>query len=173
MGFLLIEALWFVIPAYAANSFPVLMKGKLPLDFRKSYKGKRILGDGKTFEGTIGGILFGFFLGTLQVLYQSQIPASWNLNLIQMTFPIVILMVLGTLAGQFISSFLKRRIGLERGAPLLIVDQLDFLVTALLFTALVFVPDTFIIVVLFIATPIIHWISNVFGYVIKFKQHPW
>ena len=43
------DAILFIIPAYVANSIPVVMGGGPPLDGGRMWKdGKRILGDGKT-----------------------------------------------------------------------------------------------------------------------------
>ncbi|MBI4154336.1 CDP-archaeol synthase, partial [Candidatus Woesearchaeota archaeon] len=61
----LVQALWFIWPAYCANAFPALMEGKRPLDFGKKLGGKRVLGSSKTIEGTAGGIAFGIIVGLI------------------------------------------------------------------------------------------------------------
>ena len=59
-------AIWYLLPAYAANAFPPLAKGKIPLDFGKFLGKERILGDGKTFEGTTLGLIAGLATGFVQ-----------------------------------------------------------------------------------------------------------
>ena len=62
---LLLKSVWFILPSYAANMFPPFMKGVRPLDFGKNIGRYRVLGDGKTIEGTLAGIAFGVFIGSL------------------------------------------------------------------------------------------------------------
>src|SRR3989338_8621128 len=95
---LLLQAFLFIAPAYAANGFPPLMRGKTPIDGRKMFKGHRLLGDGKTLEGFLGGVIFGVFIGSLQIYGQSYLPAE--LGLAAMTFPIVFMLSIGTMAGD-------------------------------------------------------------------------
>ncbi len=168
-----IQALWFIASAYAANSLPVLLHGRRPIDCEKTFRGKRIFGDGKTWEGTIGGIIFGIFIGMIQVFYQHLIPSEWNLNLITMTVPIIVLLSIGTMAGDIAGSFIKRRMNIERGGRAFPLDQLGFLVAALLFVVPVFIPDIVTVVILLVLTPLIHLISNMFGYLIRIKNKPW
>jgi CDP-2,3-bis-(O-geranylgeranyl)-sn-glycerol synthase len=168
---LLLQAFWFIAPAYAANAFPPLMRGKTPIDRKKIYRGARLLGDGKTVEGFWGGIIFGVFIGSIQIFGQTYIPKELGLN--EMTFPIVLMLSLGTMAGDLIGSFLKRRMGMKRGESAFLMDQLGFLIMAFIFTAPFYIPGIPVIVVLIILTPLIHWFANILGYWIKVKRHPW
>ena len=53
-----------MLPAYLPNNCAVIFGGGMPLDFGKDYgDGRRILGDGKTFRGTIGGTMSGILAG--------------------------------------------------------------------------------------------------------------
>jgi len=63
---LIIEALWFIFPAYLANSAPVdvsqikaLKKYGTPIDGGKTFRGKRVLGDSKTWRGLYAGVIAG------------------------------------------------------------------------------------------------------------------
>ncbi|MEM7819420.1 MAG: CDP-2,3-bis-(O-geranylgeranyl)-sn-glycerol synthase [Candidatus Aenigmatarchaeota archaeon] len=173
---LLVQSFWLIAPAYAANAFPPLMKGKRPIDFHKKFNGKRLLGDGKTIEGTLGGLIFGIFIGGLQIYFQQFIPNEINgyiLNLTYMTPSIIILLSVGALIGDIFGSFIKRQIGIKRGDPAPLLDQLDFLIFALMFVSAVYIVDIIIILILLIFTPIIHIIANIIGYLAKIKEHPW
>jgi CDP-2,3-bis-(O-geranylgeranyl)-sn-glycerol synthase len=167
---LLIQAFWFIAPAYAANAFPPLMKGKTSIDGKRVFRGNRLLGDGKTVEGFWGGIIFGVFIGSVQIYGQQFLP---EIGLVEMTFPIVFLLAFGTMAGDLIGSFIKRRMGMKRGESALIMDQLGFLILAIAFAAPYYAPTFPMLVLLVIFTPIIHWVANVFGYWIKVKRQPW
>ena len=168
---LLLQAFWFIAPAYAANGFPPLMRGQLPLDRKRLFRGHRLFGDGKTLEGTFGGIVFGVFIGSLQIYGQGYLPPE--LQLAEMTFPIVFLLSIGTMAGDIGGSFVKRRMVMKRGDRALFLDQLGFLLMAFLFVWPVYMPRLDMMVVLVLLTPIIHWLSNILGYWIKVKRDPW
>ncbi len=167
---LLLQSFWFIAPAYAANGFPPLMRGQIPIDGRRSFRGQRLLGDGKTWEGLVGGIVFGVFIGSLQIFGQDYLP---QLGLAQMTFPIVFLLTLGTMAGDIGGSFVKRRMRMKRGDKALFLDQLGFLLMAFLFVWPFYKVSLGIMIVLVLLTPIIHWFSNVLGYWIHVKRNPW
>ena len=169
--FLLLQSFWFIAPAYAANAFPPLMRGRIPIDGKRNFRGERLFGDGKTWEGLIGGIVFGIFIGSIQIYGQTYLPPE--LGLTEMTFPIIALLTLGTMTGDVGGSFVKRRMEMKRGDRALFLDQLGFLLLAFLFVWPVYIPRLDMMVVLVLLTPIIHWLSNVFGYLIHVKKHPW
>ena len=77
------------------------------------------------------------------------------------------------------AAFFKRRMGLQRGAPLFIIDQLDFVIGAWLLT-LITAPDWFmqhftitIILIVLLITPILHRVTNIIGYRMGAKREPW
>ena len=94
-------------------------------------------------------------------------------------FGILLALSLGAMLGDIVAAFFKRRMGLQRGAPLFIIDQLDFVVGAWLFVMLVapgwfslnFTSDIMLIVL--IMTPILHRVSNIIGYKMGAKREPW
>ena len=62
----IITVLWIMGPAYIANSVAVLTGGKYPIDQGRTLSdGNRILGDGKTWSGLLGGTLGGIMFGTI------------------------------------------------------------------------------------------------------------
>lgn len=167
------QAFWIIAPAYAANAFPPLVNGRHALDFGKNIRKNRILGDGKTFEGTFAGIAFGAFIGILQIIFQNnyQIPAE--IGLVQMTIPLVLILSMGAIIGDIIGAFIKRRLGIPRGALAPFLDQLDFLVASMLFASILVQVRIDIAIFLIIITPVVHWIANLIGYTFKVKKTPW
>ena len=166
-----LQAFWLIAPAYAANAFPPLIRGKRPLDFGKNLHNHRLLGDGKTIEGTIAGIAFGFFIGLIQILLQPYIPLE--IGIIKMNLPLVLLISTGAVAGDILGAFTKRRFGIERGAPAPLLDQLDFIVFAAIFASLVITVPATLVLILLILPPPIHWFANLIGYAAGVKKTPW
>jgi CDP-2,3-bis-(O-geranylgeranyl)-sn-glycerol synthase len=179
---LLIIAIWLMLPAYLPNNFAVLFGGGRPLDFGRNFSdGRRILGNGKTFRGTIAGALAGVGVGLVESSIASSRP---DLGLPDFgSGPELILVLvglsLGAMAGDIVASFFKRRMGMERGASLFLVDQLDFVAGSWALTLLLapqWFADNFtmkIILIVLVVTPILHRATNVIGYKIKAKKEPW
>jgi CDP-2,3-bis-(O-geranylgeranyl)-sn-glycerol synthase len=137
---IIIQALWIVIPAYIANGTALLTGGGKPIDFGKKFKdGKRILGDGKTwnglFVGAFLGISSGFGLSIVAIYANDSEFAFLGLNdfgRFPLMIPIVFSICFGALTGDIVESFLKRRIGIKRGEDWIPFDQIDFIIGALL-----------------------------------------
>jgi CDP-2,3-bis-(O-geranylgeranyl)-sn-glycerol synthase len=146
-----------ILPAYIANSIPVLFKGKHPIDFGKNFSdGKRILGDGKTFEGFIFGLAFGTLAGAV---------VGYPLH--------SFLLALGALGGDIAGAFVKRRIGIPRGSPAPVLDQLDFIMGALLFISPIYLVTIEQFIFIILVTPPIHLLTNYIAYRLKLKPQPW
>lgn len=130
--------------------------------------GRRILGDGVTvrgsFMGILSGVVAGFFMGYLEDLESSQFQGK-----ILLAF----LLSFGAIAGDAAGSFLKRRLGLKRGAPAPLLDQLNFVIGGLVFASLVVDISLETVVILLVLTPIGHKMVNVTGYQLKLKDVPW
>jgi CDP-2,3-bis-(O-geranylgeranyl)-sn-glycerol synthase len=81
--------------------------------------------------------------------------------------------------GDILASFAKRRLNRERGAAVPGLDQLDFLVVALGLTALV-ATDWFVdvfwverLLVVLVATPLLHVSTNYIAFRAGLKDVPW
>ncbi len=176
---LLIKTIWLMLPAYTPNNFAVLFGGGKPIDFGKNFiDGKRIFGDGKTFRGFFAGIFGGIIVG----ITQYYIECLFNFKLYS-KFPLFtaisffLMFSIGSLTGDIIGSFIKRRLNIKRGEKAPILDQLDFLIFAFIFAY--FHPifselfDVKIVVIAFIITPILHKLTNLIAYLLKLKDVPW
>ena len=174
-----LTALWAMLPAYVPNNVAVVVGGGPPIDGGRTMGGRRLLGDGKTWQGTAGGWGAGILLA---VALDASRPAVGDmLGMSLPTFPLAaaIALPLGAMVGDIGASFLKRRSGRERGAPFPGVDQLDFVVGALL-SGLVAAPnwfaDTFtlpVIAVVVVLTPLLHVATNGLAYGLGLKDEPW
>jgi len=172
-------ALWAMGPAYVPNNAAVLAGGGDPIDGGREWRGRRLLGDGKTWRGSAAGTLAGVALAL--VLNAVVGPASGVLGVSLPTFPIPVALALaaGAMAGDVGASFLKRRVGRERGASFPGLDQLDFVVGALV-AVFVFAPgwagDVFtplVVVAVVVVTPVLHLGTNVVAYTAGLKSEPW
>jgi CDP-2,3-bis-(O-geranylgeranyl)-sn-glycerol synthase len=161
-----------MLPAYVANAFAVLTGGGKSIDFDKNFlDGRRIFGNGKTWNGFIGGVVVGIFTGSAQnVLFPSFV-----------SFSLIVLFCLtfGALFGDLCKSFIKRRLGIESGSKVPIMDQLDFVLGAWLFLILFahsWLLENFTsyhIIVILVITPFLHRITNIIGHKFGKKDVPW
>ncbi len=179
------QALWFFLPAYVANPMAVVWGGGLPMDFgRKLRDGERLLGDGKTWRGLIGGTLSGALLGLLFTLpFAAFAPSStWSFGDPPIAFAASAVLALGALLGDVVGAFLKRRMHKPRGAKAPGLDQYDFVVGGLLTSLLVagwsvprfFHGDAwFGLLAIILITPALHRGVNILGYRMGKKHEPW
>jgi CDP-2,3-bis-(O-geranylgeranyl)-sn-glycerol synthase len=159
---LLVEALLFIFPAYCTNATPVLVGGGLPMDFGKKFlDGKRVFGSNKTFRGFFFGLAIGVLVGIVELLIFDYSPLF------------VILPPLGALFGDVTGSFLKRRLGISPGDLLPIVDQIDFVIGALVFSIPLSILNWQLALVVILITPPIHLLTNFGAYKLGLKKHPW
>ncbi len=172
--------IWLLLPAYTPNNFAVVFGGGKPIDMGKKFlDGRRILGDGKTIRGFIAGVLGGLLVAHIQRFIESIAGVGLYSSLDYSSFFILAFcLAFGSLTGDLIGSFIKRRIGLERGVSFPLLDQLGFLLVALAF-AYLFSPDfgklftRGIILTAIIITPIFHLLANVIAHRLGLKDVPW
>ena len=158
---LIVEALKFIFPAYVANATPVLAGGGTKMDFGKNFfDGKRIFGNNKTFRGFFVGLAIGIAVGLMEV-------AVFN-------FPVLfaLLIPLGALLGDLTGAFIKRRIGIAPGGLLPIVDQVDFVIGAVVFSIPLAIINWEVAVTVLLITPPIHLFTNFLAYKMKLKRNP-
>ncbi|MCL2143071.1 MAG: CDP-2,3-bis-(O-geranylgeranyl)-sn-glycerol synthase [Methanomassiliicoccaceae archaeon] len=184
---IMFAGLWLFLPAMLPNSAAVVFGGGTPVDFGRSIGGKRILGDGKTWRGFFGGGLAGVVLGMILmgIAYLLGKEDIWGYGGLWGGIGIIVCLSFGSLLGDMLGSFIKRRMGIERGKKAPILDQYDFLIGAFLLTALFYprwVYDTYIeipgwhilaLVFLLIITLLLHRAMNIIGYKAGLKDVPW
>jgi CDP-2,3-bis-(O-geranylgeranyl)-sn-glycerol synthase len=142
---IIIQALWLVLPAYIANASALLVGGGTPIDFGKKLKdGKRILGDGKTWRGLVAGAFVGMTGGfglSIVAIYANNSDFSFlglsDFGRFPLMIPIIGSICFGALLGDIFESFLKRRVGKNRGEDWIPFDQLDFIVGVLIFSFII------------------------------------
>jgi CDP-2,3-bis-(O-geranylgeranyl)-sn-glycerol synthase len=159
---LIIEALKFIFPAYCANAVPVLAGGGTKMDFGKNFfDGKRLFGNNKTFRG----FFFGWAVGAAVGLVECFVFG----------FPLLfcVLTPLGALLGDLFGAFLKRRLGIAPGGLLPVVDQIDFVIGAIVFSLPLALIGWELAATIMVLTPPIHLFTNFLAYKLKLKNNPW
>ena len=179
--------LWIMMPAYLANTIAVVTGGRFPIDQGKKLgDGNRILGDGKTWSGLLGGTIGGIVVGYLQLNFGNSIIdgiAGTNSETFWGDTPFLIffLLAFGALFGDLTASFFKRRQNLNRGDKYPLLDMYDFIVMSLLLTFILgggwlqtwIFDGNASLFTLLIATPILHRGVNIIGFKIGLKNEPW
>lgn len=137
----ILQALWFFVPAYLANMAPVLVQGRLrtlerPMDLGATFRGRRVLGDHKTWRGLVAGVATAVAVFWLQQLVYRT---GWLHVLARIDYGTASLVTglmlgIGTLLGDAVKSFFKRQLDIAPGKTWLGFDQLDFLAGAWLAT---------------------------------------
>lgn len=159
----MVTALYLIVPAYCTNGAPILFGGGPPIDFGKSlYDGQRIFGDNKTIRGFLGGLAIGAIIGAAGFYLFSK-----DVLLIS------ILASLGAMLGDLAGAFLKRRLKIRPGGSLPIVDQLDFVLGALLLVYPFHQITVGAVLIMLIVTPPIHLLTNVGAHSIGLKSAYW
>ncbi len=164
-------ALWFIFPAYCANAVPVIFGGGYPLDAcRTFFDGKPVLGSHKTLRGFLSGLLVGTLVGYIQTLLFQNVIFRYDARF-RYDITLGFALSLGALVGDLVESFIKRRLSIPPGSSLLVADQLDFVVGALLFSVPFSSPTPFIMLVIILITLPLHLLTNVLaGHFLKRKS---
>ncbi len=174
-------AIYFMLPAYVANLSGLAFGGGTPVDGGRECKdGRRLIGNGVTWKGfangtilgtLVGAILgiIGTFFGDLSVLTSGIIDLPVYGSFVG-GLSLGFLMAFGALLGDAVGSFIKRRIGLQSGEPAPIMDQLDFVVGALVLSLLVVNISWEFFFIIAILTLILHLGSNMIAYLLGIKD---
>ena len=153
----IISTIWLYLPAYFANAAPVALGGGPPLDGGEKWlDGKPFLGGHKTLRGCIVGVFMGLLVGVLQ--------GGFYIGLTQ---------GLGAILGDLVSSFLKRRWDFAPGDGVPLLDQLDFIVAAIILSQPYTRASLEDMLIILVVTVPIHYLMNYAAWLLKMKKNPW
>ena len=175
-----LSCLYFFLPAYFTNMTPPLVSKlnflAIPVDFNRSFQGKRILGSHKTWRGVVSGLLVGISAVYIQLwLYQFSFIKEISLfdysqiNIILFAF----LLAGGAVFGDLLFSFFKRRIALAPGEKWLPFDQTDYVIGAYLFLIPFLILELKVWLTIFVATFFLHIVFNRMGYWLGLHNSKW
>ena len=135
-------ALWFFLPAGAANMIPVpiskvskLKDMNAPLDFGMKYRGQRVFGEHKTWRGLLAGIVAATFVVWLQQVIVRHFDWFSGVDVANdytdmPTIMLGLVLAVGALGGDAVKSFFKRQLHIKPGAVWLPYDLIDHIVGA-------------------------------------------
>ncbi|WP_458403027.1 CDP-2,3-bis-(O-geranylgeranyl)-sn-glycerol synthase [Methanobrevibacter sp.] len=178
IGLAFLTTLYFILPAYFSNGGALAFGGGTPVDFGKcDSKGNRWIGNGVTWRGFIAGTIIGVITGIIQGYIAPTVIQAIGPDLItpivtDVNSGIVIgfLLGFGAMLGDALGSFIKRRLGINRGKPAPLLDQLDFIIVALILVSFVVEFNWIFIVIAIVLTLIIHLTANTGAYLIGLKD---
>ena len=182
---IILNGLWLFLPAMLPNSAAVVFGGETKIDFGRSWRGKRIFGDGKSWRGLFGGGFSGMFLGLILIGISALFGSEdyWGFGPFYSNIGVLACLSFGAIFGDLLAAFIKRRLGLERGAKAPILDQYDFVIGAFLVTSIFypswvyanFIEGWHICALIFLLLIMfgIHRSVNIIGYKMGLKKEPW
>jgi CDP-2,3-bis-(O-geranylgeranyl)-sn-glycerol synthase len=157
--FLLLEVLWFFLPAGLANMAPVLFS-KVPL-LNVSVSSK-YFGKNKTWRGLVSGVVVGLLVISIQRLI------GWNLSFFSYSdsnfLLIGLLLGVGALVGDLVESGVKRWKGVAPGKSWFPWDQLDYILGGLIFVSFVLPLNWVVCLLVIIEYFILHLLVNFIGF---------
>ncbi len=161
---LVLNAITLYLPAMVTNATPVFVRKGTPIDLGKKFiDGHRILGDGKTFEGLLVGLYFGFIVSFTYMLLQYDFYSTL----------ILYLSCIAAILGDLLGSFIKRRLGLKRGERALLLDQLDFFLASSIVLIIHGLVDYILFIVALVIIVLLHIFTNRVAYILGLKNVPW
>lgn len=179
-----INAIWFgfwvFLPAgianmtpSIANKIPGLNRWNTPIDFGKSYRGKRLLGNNKRWRGLVlGTIVAGIVGGLYYFAWTINHHKHFNDEILIYSVILGMIMGFGALVGDAVESFFKRQAKIKPGHTWFPFDQIDYIVGGLLLSYPFIRYTAMQILSVFVVYFGLHLIVNYVGFLLKFKDRP-
>jgi CDP-2,3-bis-(O-geranylgeranyl)-sn-glycerol synthase len=177
-------AIWFFLPAGAANAAPILVRKIPPLsglthpiDHGLVFRGKQLLGPHKTWRWLIAGIVVGTtVLWLQQLVYSFWFSSTTVINGINYhTLPTLVLGPLfgiGALGGDAVESFFKRQRGTPSGHTWFPFDQIDYILGSIVATLLIVRLRPLVYVYAVLIWSFMSLVSSYIGHKLKLKERP-
>jgi len=176
-------SLWFFAPAglanlsaFASGKIRFFKKYSYPVDCFKKFRGKRILGNHKTFRGFFFALLAGMISCYVETLFYSRfsgirqiVPLDYStLN------PFILggLLGFGALFGDAVKSFFKRQKGLQPGRSWFPFDQTDYIIGGIVFSLFSFKLSIFSYLLIVIVWFFLHPLTTFIGFLLKLRHKP-
>lgn len=181
---IIVQALWFFLPAFFANMAPnIFTHVKFLQRFKKPIHLKAF-GDHKTYYGFLVGVPAALVVAFFQALVFLSCPQCSWLFLFPYSFSPVgagpgaalwfgFLQGFGSLLGDLLKSFFKRRLHIPSGAPFFPFDQLDAVIGGLLLGGIFYFPPLPHVLTLFFITPPLQLFINFTAYKLGLKKVWW
>lgn len=177
----ILGVVYFMLPAYVSNLSGLAFGGGKPIDGGKNYKdGRRIIGNGVTWKGFINGTIIGtcvgLVLGIIGTYFGDLSTITGGIIDLHVYGSVIgglilgFLMAFGALFGDMVGSFIKRRMGLQSGQAAPFMDQLDFVIGALILSLLVVRISWKFFIIIVLLSLILHLGANTIAYLLGIKD---
>jgi CDP-2,3-bis-(O-geranylgeranyl)-sn-glycerol synthase len=179
----ILSVLWFFLPVGIANTAPIfaahigLLKNyTYPMDFYRTFRGKRIFGDHKTFRGLIAGVILAVITILLQEYLYQRFSFIRRISVIDYTevrpFVFGFLCTAGALIGDALKSFFKRQVGVPPGKAWVPFDQIDYVIGGIIATSFYIRLHIVFYLLAIIVWVGMHVLSTYIGYILGLKESP-
>ena len=177
-------AIWFLLPAAAANASPIfsakipfLKKFDAPIDGGEKINGHRIFGSHKTWRGIISGIVVATAVLALQQLLFAHFGwvrfVSGGVDYASLpTLLLGPLFAIGALGGDAIESFFKRQRGIKSGGTWVPFDQLDYIIGSVIVSLFFVILTPVQYILMFVIWFLGHILATYVGYKLGLKDDP-
>jgi CDP-2,3-bis-(O-geranylgeranyl)-sn-glycerol synthase len=177
-------ALWFLLPAAAANMIPIfaaaipmLKKYDTPIDGGRTWRGHALLGPHKTWRGIIAGIVMATFVLWVQQLLTAEFDwAKYVVGEVDYaSLPTLILgplFAIGALGGDAIESFFKRQRNIKSGGSWVPFDQLDYIIGSVFITLFFVILTPLQYIWIFVIWFFAHLLASYLGFKLGLKKSP-
>ncbi|MDB5162656.1 MAG: hypothetical protein JWN28_263 [Candidatus Saccharibacteria bacterium] len=177
-------AIWFLLPAAAANMIPIfaaaipaLKKYDAPIDGGRTWRGHELLGPHKTWRGIIAGIIIATFVLWLQQYLAANYDWARAITdgIDYTSLPVLILgplFAIGALGGDAIESFFKRQRNIKSGGSWVPFDQLDYIIGSVFVTLFFVILTPMQYLWIFIIWFVMHLVASYIGYLLGLKKDP-
>jgi len=180
----IIAAIYVFLPAYLANSAPVifdkfgLLKSlKKPIDGGVKIGKDYLFGETKTWRGLVAGVMVGAITGgiiwAITSLYMSYLGGvSQLISAVGYGLYYGAVLGFGIIMGDLIKSFIKRRLHIKSTDPFFPFDQMDYLGALILgyFLFPFFQPYFWILLII---SPLFPILANLIAYKLGWKKVWW
>lgn len=172
----IIKSIWFFLPAGFANMSPVIFSRvkflDVPVDFNNKIRGKAIFGKHKTYRGFFFGILAAIATVIIQSFFYNSmknysIVDYSSINLLLLGF----LFGFGTMFGDLVESFFKRRLNIKPGRQWIPFDQIDWILGTVIFVGFYININLDIIITALVLGTVLHILVNYLGFYIGIKKN--
>ena len=183
-----LAVLWLLLPAYIANAFATLPRGRgPPMDLGRTWSrdGRRILGPSKTWAGFLFAGFAALPFGLLEAWLILLAPPSLQLvpvlaPTVLAAVPVAAILTFGAMTGDALGSFIKRRLDRPSGSRTFLLDQMPFVLVPIAVGLVFYEPlfwgvfaSVYAIVWLLVYTLGLHAVFNWVGYKAGLKKVPW
>ena len=171
LALLILQSLYFFLPAYAANMAPVLFRW---LPFLEKPVHEKVFGRNKTWRGLVVAALSGGLVFFIQkVLYIQGFDSLAIIDYSDFSILYGFLLGAGAILGDLVKSYFKRGYDVSPGERWIPWDQLDFVFGGILFSFFLYVPPVEVVLILLIASPILHIVVNHAAYWLRIRKEKW